>query len=218
MAQFVHPASAIILAAMSVLRSAPEAAATTPDVLTTGSVVGTRPAEAGRKSPNQDGASGSVTTVHLTLGSDRCVSLRLPGTWSVEHSEPDRINAVDAKNGAAVEITAHTDADFAPGPGTLIQRAAWDLQRQFEGLIGKPAQVTTLERGPIPSAMRWTATWNDANFAQDERALSLERFIVEPVPNGIVEISVSQAGDRQGEVVGLALETLTAQSAPACPP
>jgi hypothetical protein len=67
--------------------------------------------------------------------------------------------------------------------------------------------------------MRWTATWNDANFAQDERALSLEKFIVEPVPNRIVEISVSRAeDDRRGEVVGLALETLTALSAPICPP
>jgi len=218
MAQYVHPASAIAIATISVLWSAPEAAATTPDVLTTGSVIGAQPAEAGRKSPNQEGTSRPVTAVHLTLGSDRCVSLRLPGSWTVEHSEPNRINAVDAENGAAVEIIAHTDADFAPGPGTLIQRAASDLQRQFEGLLGKPAQVTTLERGPIPSAMRWTATWNDTNFAQDERALSLERFIVEPVPNRIVEISVSQAGDRRGEVVGLALETLTAQSALACPP
>ena len=53
-----------------------------------------------------------------------------------------------------------------------------------------------------------TATWIDGNFAQDDRALSLEEFILEPVPHRIVEIKVSQAGDR-GEFTRPPLETLT---------
>jgi hypothetical protein len=218
MAQSVQPASAIAIAAILIFWSAPEAAATTPDALTTGSLIGARPAEAGPKSPNQEGTLGPVTMFHLTLGPDLCVPLRLLGLWKVEHSEPYRINAVDAENGAAIEIVTYTGNEVEPGPGTLIERAASDLQRKFERLLGKPAQVTTLERGPISSALHWTATWIDANFAQDEHELSLEKFIIEPVPNRIVVISGSQALDRRSEVVGRALETLTAQSAPACPP
>jgi hypothetical protein len=78
------------------------------------------------------------------------------------------------------------------------------------------SSVTTLDPVPIYSAMRWTATWIDGNFAQDDRALSLEEFIVKPVPNRIVEITLSEAGERRGAVIELVLETLSVQWAPAC--
>ena len=217
MTRSVQPASAIATAASLLLWSSP-AATTTPDVLTTGSLIGARPAPVGRKSPDQDGASERVTMIRSALGPDLCVSLQLPGLWKVERPDPHRINAVEAERGAEIGIVAYTDADFAPGPEALMVRAASSLQREYEQLLGKPAQVTTVEPGPISSAVRWTATWVDGNFAQDDRAFSLEEFIIEPVPNRIVEITVSQGRGERGQVVGPALETLTVQSAPACPP
>ena len=86
------------------------------------------------------------------IGPDLCVSLELPGLWNVERPEPHRINAIDAEKGTEIEVLAHTDEDFAPGPGTLIERAASNLQLEYERLLGKPAQVTTLE--PIPGPGR----------------------------------------------------------------
>jgi hypothetical protein len=136
----------------------------------------------------------------------------------VERPEPNRINVINAEKGTEIEIVAYTDSNFALGPGTLMPRAASNLQHEYERLLRKPVQVTTLEPTPNSAAMRWTATWIDGNFAQDDRALSLEEFILEPAPDGIVEITVSQAGERRGEVTGLALETLTVQLAPACQP
>ncbi len=208
MAPSLKRASALATAASLALWSSPVAATNTPDVATTGSLISPRSAPAG---------PAGRTTIRSAISPDLCVSLELPGLWKVEHPEPHRINAVEAEKGTAIEILAYTDEDFAPGPGTLIQRAASNLQQEYERLLGKPVQVTTLEPVPGYGAMRWTATWIDGNFAQDDRALSLEEFILEPVPDRIVEIKVSQAGDR-GDVTTPAFETLTVQSAAACPP
>lgn len=208
MAQSLKRASALATAASLALWSSPVAATNTPDVATTGSLISPRSAPAG---------PAGRTTIRSAISPDLCVSLELPGLWKVERPEPHRINAVEAEKGTAIEILAYTDEDFAPGPGTLIQRAASNLQQEYERLLGKPVQVTTLEPVPGYGAMRWTATWIDGNFAQDDRALSLEEFILEPVPDRIVEIKVSQAGDR-GDVTTPAFETLTVQSAAACPP
>jgi hypothetical protein len=218
MAQSLQPASAIATAAILVLGSSPVAATTPLDVLTTGSLIGARPAPAGRGSPDQDGTSRSVTLVRSALGPDLCVTLRLPGAWKVEQPEPGRINAIEPEQGAEIGIVAHTDADFAPGPGMLIERAASKLQREYERLLGKPAQVTTLEPSSLSPARRWTATWIDGNFAPDDRVFSLEQFLIEPAANRIVAITVSPGRGGRGEVVGMALETLTIQSASACPP
>jgi hypothetical protein len=155
--------------------------------------------------------------IRSVIGADLCVSLRLPGRWKVEHPEPHRINAIDAEKGAQIEIIAYADADFEPGPETLIRRAALNLQQEYERLLGRPAQMTTLEPVPSSPAMRWTATWIDGNFAPDDHALSFETFILEPILNRIVQISISEAGEARGEVTGLALETVTFQSASACP-
>jgi hypothetical protein len=208
MAPSLKRASALATAASLALWSSPAAATNTPDVATTGSLISPRSAPAG---------PAGRTTIRSAISPDLCVSLELPGLWKVERPEPHRINAVEAEKGTAIEILAYTDEDFAPGPGTLIQRAASNLQQEYERLLGKPVQVTTLEPVPGYGAMRWTATWIDGNFAQDDRALSLEEFILEPVPDRIVEIKVSQAGDR-GDVTTPAFETLTVQSAAACPP
>jgi hypothetical protein len=208
MAQSLKWASALAMAASLALWSSPLAATNTPDVATTGSLIGPRAAPAG--------PAGRTTTIRSAIGPDLCVSLDLPGLWKVERPEPHRINAIDADKGTLIEILAYTERDFAPGPGTLIQRAAANLQQEYERLLGKPVQATTLEPVPGHAAMRWTATWIDGNFAQDDRALSLEEFILEPVPDRIVELKVSQAGDR-GDVTRPALETLTVQSTEACP-
>jgi hypothetical protein len=209
MAQSLKRAPALVTAASLALWFSPVAATNTPDVDTTGSLIGPRAAPAG--------PVGRTTMIRSAIGPDLCVSLELPGLWNVERPEPHRINAIDAEKGTEIEVLAHTDEDFAPGPGTLIERAASNLQLEYERLLGKPAQVTTLEPIPGSGAIRWTATWIDGNFAQDDRVLSLEEFILEPVPHRIVEIKVSQAGDR-GEFTRPPLETLTVRSADACPP
>jgi hypothetical protein len=211
-------ALALATAASSVLWSSPVAATSTPDIETTGSLITPRVPAAGGVAPNQDGTAGRATRIRSAIGPDLCVSLRLPGVWKVERPQPHRIDVIDAQTGARIEITAYTDADLPPGPETLIQRAASNLQQEYERLLGKPAQVTTLDPVPIYPAMRWTATWIDGNLAHDDRALSLEEFIMEPVPNRILEVAVSRAKEHGGDVIGRALETLRVQRAAACPP
>jgi hypothetical protein len=213
----VKPAALAIAAGLFVC-SSPVSAMPERDILETGSVIGPPAATAGRDSQDQGRTAADATMIRSALGPDLCVSVELPGVWKVEQSERRGITAIEAEKGAEIEIVAYTDADFPPGPETLMRRAASNLQDENDRLLGKPAQVTTLEPVPISSAMRWTATWIDGNFAQDDRALSIEGFIIEPVPNRVVEVAVSTVGEWRAKVIGMALETVRIGLAPACPP
>jgi hypothetical protein len=172
---------------------------------------------AGRVPLGSAEAAGRATLIHLVIDSDQCVSVRLPGPWNVEHPGTHDVNAINVETGAEIEFVAYDGSEFDPGPETLIERAASNLQHEYEQILGKPAQVTTLEPVPVSSAMRWTATWIDGNLAQDDRTLSLETFIIEPIPNRVVEINMTQAGEWRAQVVAVALETMTVQST-ACSP
>jgi len=214
----VKPAMAAAIAASPFVWSSPALAMPERDILETGSLIGPAAATAGRNSQAQGGTAGGATLIQSVIGPDLCVSVQLPGVWKIEQSELRRINAIEAEQGAEIEIVAYTDADFPPGPETLMQRAASNLQDENDRLLGKPAQVTTLEPVPVYAALRWTATWIDGNFDQDDRALSIEGFIFEPIADRVVGIAVSKLGESRATVIGMALETVRVHSASACPP
>jgi hypothetical protein len=163
--------------------------------------------------------AGRATLARLLIDSHRCLSIRLPGLWDVERPGPHQVKAKNTKTGAEIEVMAYDGSEFEPGPETLIERAASNLQHEYEWILGKPAQSTMLEpASPVSSAMRWTATWVDANFAQADRTLSLEAFIIEPIPNRIVEFRMDSGGEWRAEVLAVAFETMTVQPTSACAP
>jgi len=214
----MKPASVLVFATLVVWSSAVEST-TAPDVTTTGSVIGPRVAPVAPKPALEDGTDQGATLIRLGDGEDLCISVRLAGQWKVER-DGQRLHATDVEDGAEIQLIVVNDADLAPGPETLTERAALGVQHEYERLLGKPAHVATLERVPASSATRWTATWVDRNFLSEDRAVSFEAFIFEPVPNRVVEMTVSGGSERRGTIVQRALETLTIELAQAhrmCP-
>jgi hypothetical protein len=219
MTRRLHSSSAVAFAATLLVWSQGAESTTAPDIETTGSVIGPRVTPLGGKSQHRDESNENTTMIRSALGGDLCISVRLTGRWTVER-DGQRLYAIAVEDQADIQIIVLSDADLAPGPETLTQRAASSLQNDYERLLGKPAQVVTLERVPASSATRWTATWLDSNFLSEGRDLSLEAFIFEPVPNRVVEMTVSGARERRSTILQRALETLTIEPAQAqrlCP-
>jgi hypothetical protein len=211
----LKPATVLAFAATLVVWSSAVESTTAPDVATTGSVIGPRAAPLGGKFQRRDETDQNTTLIRSAVGGDLCISVRLMGQWTVEH-DGEWLRAIDVEDEAELQIIVLNDADLAPGPETLTERASASLQDEYERLLGKPAQVVTLERVPASSATRWTATWVDSNFASEDRELSLEAFIFEPVANRVVEMTVSGGSERRGTIVQRALETFTIEPAQAC--
>jgi len=219
MTRRLHPFSAFAFAATILVWSQGAESTTAPDVETTGSVIGPRVAPLGGEAQRRDEPDENTTIIRSALGGELCISVRLTGQWTVVR-DGKRLYAIAVEDQADIQIMVLSDADLALGPETLTQRAASSLQDEYERLLGKPAQVVTLEHLPASSATRWTATWVDSNFLSEDRDLSLEAFIFEPVPNRIVEMTVSGASERRSTIVQRALETLTIEPATAqrmCP-
>jgi hypothetical protein len=215
----LEAAWALALAATLVVWSSTGESTTAPEVATTGSVIGPRVAPLGGKPRHRDEADQNTTMIRSAVGGDLCISVRLMGQWTVER-DGQRLHAIHVEDGADIQMIVLTDTDLAPSPETLTQRAASSLQDEYERLLGKPAQVVTLERVPTSPATRWTATWVDSNFPNEDRDLSLEVFIFEPLPNRVVEMTVSGGSERRDTIVQGALETLTIELAQAhrtCP-
>jgi hypothetical protein len=78
--------------------------------------------------------------------------------------------------------------------GDPITRDAAFLQRDHEGVFGRPAHASSLES--VPGATRWTATWIDGNLPSSTHMLTLETYIVRASPDWMLEISISDIDDR----------------------
>jgi hypothetical protein len=79
----------------------------------------------------------------------------------------------------------------------LAHRDAAFLQRDYEGLLGRPAQSVSLT-SPVPGATRWSATWVDASLPSSSRAMTVDALIVPLSNEWVLELSLHDV--QEGEV------------------
>jgi hypothetical protein len=160
------------------------------------------------------------TTVTARLGQNRCFVVRLPGKWGLVEGG-DGVSLREAASEGQVDLALHEETAFASTPGSnLLASYAAHLQRDYEELLGRPAIAATLESTELSGAYRWRATWADNNFENAARALSLERFIIQPWSNAVVEFSVSgiELGEELDHIARSALSTLELREKSNCRP
>ena len=147
-----------------------------------------------------------------------CVSLALPQAWALE-SDAGAPGAVrlSAADGPVLDLNVRSARGLPPVPTLasrdgllptdaqdLPRRAAFALQREQEGLMGRPAQSVTLT--PLaPGSFRWTATWLDPNLPG---GLTLDTVLLTLSPEWVLEVTLTDAEDPDvheavmGEVLG----------------
>jgi hypothetical protein len=160
------------------------------------------------------------TTVTARLGQNRCFVVRLPGKWGLVEGA-DGVSLREAASEGQVDLALHEAASFASAPGSnLLASYAAHLQRDYEELLGRPAIAATLESTELSGAYRWRATWADNNFENAARALNLERFIIQPWSNAVIEFSVSgiDPGEELDHIARSALSTLELREKSNCRP
>ena len=194
--------------------------AATVDPGSTGSLIGPRfPSGDDSGSVRFEPAYGE-TTVKGRLGESRCFVMRLPGKWELM-PRGDGVSVREAASDGQVDLALHEAASFASTPGSnLLASYAAHLQRDYEELLGRPAIAATLESTELSGAYRWRATWADNNFENAARALSLERFIIQPWSNSVIEFSVSglEPGEELDHIARSAISTLELREKSNCRP
>jgi hypothetical protein len=119
-----------------------------------------------------------------------CFSLALPQEWQPVHEGEDiRMKAVSSDAGLEIGLRSARELQDLPQPD-LAQRDAAFLQRDYEGMLGRPAQSVSLT-SPVPGATRWSATWVDANLPSASRAMTIETFIVPLSRDWVLELSLT---------------------------
>ena len=202
-------------------------AAAVADPVATASQIGLRLLDADHRATAAFERAYGETAVVGRLGENRCFFMRVPGSW---HLIGDELGPLEASGGEAfsfratgseaqLEIVVHDAETFGRAPGSnLVVGYAASLQRDYEGLLGRPALGTALESADISGAYRWRATWADNNFDNAARALSLERFILQLSSTAVIELSAGGIvpGAFRDELVRRALSTLELWHGTAC--
>ena len=187
----------------------------------TGSLYGLhKPGAAGEPiSAVYDPAAGE-THVRGRLADDLCFSLRMPREWrAAAGGGPMRLEAVSSE--AELEIVARSAEDLrdAAGPD-LPRRSAAALQREYEETLGKPAQSASIEPLGDAGAIRWAATWIDANFSGAGGAFAVETVIIAVAPEWLLELTATkvEGGAVADALVGRALSGLEVATGGGCRP
>jgi hypothetical protein len=99
----------------------------------------------------------------------------------------------------------------------LAGRDAAILQRDYESLLGRPAQSVILASS-ASGASRWSATWIDANLPAPSRSLTIETFIVPLSREWVLELSFSnvEAREAHDDLTQTLLKDLMVQGGAAC--
>jgi hypothetical protein len=156
------------------------------------------------------------TRVTGLVGRDLCVMLTLPFAWETADDPTAGLRATKSGAELALSVRSLDEAPKRSDPD-LARSDALLLQREYEDLIGRPAQSVVL--APLQSGVtRWTATWIDANLSNAAHALTTEAILVELPRNRVLELSLGNAGTREAyeDLVHDALSRLAVSSAEQC--
>jgi len=122
-----------------------------------------------------------------------CMTIVLPRAWNVASQDAER-TVLSAADGVELEVVLRPARAAKDLPQSdIASRDAALLQRDHEGLFGRPAQAATLVSLPA-GAKRWTATWVDASLPSASREVTLDTLIVPFSDEWVIELSLAQAG------------------------
>jgi hypothetical protein len=146
-----------------------------------------------------------------------CFSIRLPQEWRVRTSGP-KTKLETASSYAELELgfrSAH-ELRHMPQPD-LASRDAAVLQRDYEDLLGRPAQSVSLAAS-VAGVTRWSATWIDIHLPAASHAMTVETFIVPLSSEWILELSLSNVDKRESydALMQTLLAELNVQGGAAC--
>jgi hypothetical protein len=142
------------------------------------------------------------TRVAGRIAPDLCFSLLLPDEW---RQAEVGLKAVVSQVELGVGLRSARELRDMPQPDLASRDAAF-LQRDYEELLGRPAQSVSLSSDA--GATRWSATWVDANLPTASNAMTIETLIVPLSNEWVLELSLSGA-ETQGAYNALAQRLLT---------
>lgn len=118
-----------------------------------------------------------------------CFSLSLPQEWRMTAEDGD-LHLKAAAMSARLDVSLRSAHELQDLPqADLAHRDAAVLQRDYEGLLGRPAQSVSLT-SPAPGATRWSATWVDASLPSPSRAMTVDALIVPLSNEWVLELSL----------------------------
>ncbi len=134
------------------------------------------------------------TGIRAPLAQDLCVAMRLPEEWRASQDDHG-IRLRSTEWGSELSLSARSASELRTYPRAgAAARDALALQREYEEMLGKPAQSLAHEPTGYPGVSRWSAMWIDMNFAAASRALSIETYIVETNGPWTVELTFANVG------------------------
>jgi hypothetical protein len=136
------------------------------------------------------------TWVSGAVPSGLCFSFSLPNEW---HSTPQGVKAATSDVSIDIGLRSAGELRDMPQPDLASRDAAF-LQRDYEELLGRPAQSVSLSSHG--NATRWSATWIDANLPSNSQAMTVEALIVPLTGEWVLELSVNSV-DTQTAYEGL---------------
>jgi hypothetical protein len=159
-------------------------------------------AQAANGSPGSDLVSEAVQArVAGKVAPDLCFSLLLPDEWRQTEAG---LKAVSSPVELDVSLRSARELRDMPQPDLASRDAAF-LQRDYEELLGRPAQSVSLSSDA--GATRWSATWIDANLPTASHAMTIEALIVPLSNEWVLELSLSGA-ETQGAYNAIAQRLL----------
>jgi hypothetical protein len=136
-------------------------------------------------------ADARETRVTSRISPSLCLSLSLPQEWRM-HGPGGKasLKAVPFRANLDMSLRSAHELQDLPQPD-LARRDAAFLQRDYESLLGRPAQSVSLT-SPAPGATRWSATWVDANLPTASQAMTIETLIVPLSPEWVLELDLAE--------------------------
>jgi hypothetical protein len=125
------------------------------------------------------------TSVTGSAPSGLCFSFSLPEEW---RSTAQGLKSAHSDVEIGIGLRSAGELRDMPQPDLASRDAAF-LQKDYEELLGRPAQSVSLSSHG--TAARWSATWIDANLPNPSQGMTVEALIVPLSGEWVLELSVS---------------------------
>lgn len=125
------------------------------------------------------------TSVMGAVPSGLCFSFSLPEEWQ---STAQGLKSAQSEVEIGISLRAAGELRDMPQPDLASRDAAF-LQKDYEELLGRPAQSVSLSSHG--KAARWSATWIDASLPSASQSMTVEALIVPLSGDWVLELSLS---------------------------
>jgi hypothetical protein len=125
------------------------------------------------------------TSVMGAVPSGLCFSFSLPEEW---RSTARGLKSARSDVEIGIGLRSAGELRDMPQPDLASRDAAF-LQKDYEELLGRPAQSVSLSSHG--KAARWSATWIDANLPSASQSMTVETLIVPLSGEWVLELSLS---------------------------